>query len=244
VTTIYLLSIRQLLGKWRLLILLGLSALPLIPAVIAATTSDTPTPSELDDLLFDGMLAAAVLPVVVLAVATAAFGNEIEDKTLGNLTLTPVSRWRIVAAKLAAAITVGAPFLVASSVASVLVGFTGANVDGAGKAAVAAAISFAIGVAVYSAAFLWAGLVTSHPLGFGLLYVFVWEGLFASFVDGIKYLSVRQYTLSIVTAIDGARFTGADQNVIEPVAGIVGAAVVFCAFVLLAVRRIRTMDVL
>jgi ABC-type transport system involved in multi-copper enzyme maturation permease subunit len=242
-TTIYLLTIRQLLGKWRLLILLGLSALPLIPALIAAAESDKPTASELDDLLFDGLLASAILPVVVLAVATAAFGNEVEDKTLGNLTLTPTSRWRIVAAKLAAAVTVGAPFLVASSVASVLIGFLGADVDGAGKAAVAAAVSFAVGVGVYSAIFLWAGLVTSHPLGFGLLYVFVWEGLFASFVDGIKYLSIRHYTLSIVTAIDGSRFSGPDQDVIAPAAGIVGAAVVFLGFVFLTVRRIRTMDV-
>ena len=242
-TTIYLLSIRQLLGKWRLLILLGLAALPLIPAAVAAGQSDKPTAAHLDDLLLDGMLASAILPIVVLAIATAAFGNEIEDKTLGNLTLTPVLRWRIVAAKLAAAVTVGAPFLVASSVASVLIGFSGAGLDGAGKAAAAAAIAFLIGVVVYSAVFLWAGLVTSHPLGFGLLYVFIWEGLFASFVDRIKYLSVREYTLSIVTAIDGSRFAGPDQHVISPAAGIVGAAVVFSLFVLLAVRRVRTMDV-
>ena len=242
-STVYLLSIRQLLGKWRLLILLGLSALPLIPALVAAGQSDKPTPAHLDDLLLDGMLASAILPVVVLAVATAAFGNEVEDKTLGNLTLTPVLRWRIVAAKLGAAVTVAGPFLVASAFASVLVGFSGADIGGAGKAALAAAIAFLVGVVVYSAVFLWAGLVTSHPLGFGLLYVFVWEGLFASFVDRIKYLSVREYTLSIVAGIDSSRFTGPDQHVISSTAGIVGAAIVFCLFVLLAVRRIRTMDV-
>lgn len=242
-TTIYLLSIRQLVGKWRLLILLGLSALPLIPAAIAAGETNKPTGADLDDFLLDGMLASAILPVVVLAVATAAFGNEVEDKTLGNLTLTPVRRWRIVVAKLAAAITVGAPFLVGSALASVLIGYSGAGVDGAGEAAVAAAIAVLIGVAVYSAVFLWAGLVTTHPLGFGLLYVFLWEGLFASFVSRIKYLSVREYTLSIVTAIDSSRFSASDQHVIPPAAGIVGAAVVFSVFVVLAVRRIRTMDV-
>ena len=154
------------------------------------------------------MLASAILPVVVLAVATAAFGNEVEDKTLGNLTLTPVLRWRIVAAKLGAAVTVAGPFLVASAFASVLVGFSGADIGGAGKAALAAAIAFLVGVVVYSAVFLWAGLVTSHPLGFGLLYVFVWEGLFASFVDRIKYLSVREYTLSIVAGIDSSAVHG------------------------------------
>lgn len=242
-TAIYVLSVRQLVGKWRLLILLGLAALPLIPAAIAATSADPWTPSEADDVLFDGLLASAILPIVVLTVATAAFGNEVEDKTLGNLTLAPIPRWRIVAAKLAAAISVAAPVLVASSLGSVLLGFSGAGLDGAGKAATAAAIAFALGVAVYSAVFLWAGLVTSHPLGFGLLYVFVWEGLFASFVHGIRYLSIRSYTLGIVTAIDGRRFAGPDQSVVGPTAAIVGAALVFCAFLLLAIRRVRRMDV-
>ncbi len=101
----------------------------------------------------------------------------------------------------------------------------------------------AVGVVVYSAIFVWAGLVTSHPLGFGLLYVFVWEGLFATFVDGIKYLSVRQYTLGVVHALDDMRFAGLGQDVVGPVAAVVGCAVVFCGFALLTVRRLRRMDV-
>ena len=242
-TAIYGLTIKQLTGKWRLLILLGLSAVPLVPAAIAAASTNAPSASELDDVLLEGLLASAILPIVVLAVATAAFGNELEDKTLSNLTLAPMSRWRIVLAKLAAAITISAPFVVVSAAASVFLGFSGAGIDGAGKAAVAAGVSFAVGVVLYSAVFLWAGLVTSHPLGFGLFYVFVWEGLFGTFVGGIKYLSIRQYTLSITTVIDGSRFSGPDQSVIESPAAIAGAAAVFAGFVLLAVRRIRTMDV-
>lgn len=240
---IYALTIRQLTGKWRLLIMLGLSALPLIPALLAAASTDKPTASQLDDALLDGLLASAVLPIVVLAVATAAFGNELEDKTLSNLTLAPLARWRIVLPKLAAVITVAAPFLVASSVASVLLGFSGAGLDGGGKAAAAAAIALAVGVVLYSAVFLWAGLATSHPLGFGLVYVFVWEGLFGTFVDGIKYLSIRQYTLGLVATVDGSRFTGPGQSVIGTAGAIVGAALVFSCFAPLAVRRIKTMDV-
>jgi ABC-2 type transport system permease protein len=242
-TEIYVLSLRQLTGKWRLLVLLGLALLPLVTAAVAAGSSDPPTASELDDVLLDGLLASAVLPIVALAVGTAAFGNELEDKTLGNLTLAPLSRSRIVLPKLAAVLTVCVPFLVASSVASVLLGFSGAGVEGAGEAALAAGVAFAIGSAAYGAVFLWAGLVTSHPLGFGLVYVFVWEGLFGTFVDGIKYLSIRQYTLGLVAAIDDRRFTGLDQDVVGAAAAVVGVAIVIGAFVPLAVRRLRTMDV-
>jgi ABC-type transport system involved in multi-copper enzyme maturation permease subunit len=242
-TAIYLLSLRQLTGRWRVVILLGLCAVPLVLAAIAGAAADKPTPAELDDILMNGLLASAILPIVVLAVAPAALGNELTDKTLGNLTLTPIPRWRIALSKLAASITVSAPPLVAGTAGGVLLGFGLLDIGGAGKAAAAAAIAMTVGIALYSAVFLWAGLVTSHPLALGLLYVFIWEGLFATFVNGIKYLSIRQYTLGIVKVIDAGRFAGADQHVLGGSAAIVGCAVVFLGFTLLVVRRLQRMDV-
>jgi ABC-type transport system involved in multi-copper enzyme maturation permease subunit len=240
---IYVLTIRQLMGRWRLLILLVLSAVPLVIAGVAGVSTDKPTPSELDDILLNGLLASAILPIVVLAVAPAALGNELTDKTLGNLTLTPIARWRIVLAKLAASITVCAPLLVAGTVGGELLGFSLLGYEGAGKAAAAGAISMTVGIALYSALFLWAGLMTAHPLALGLLYVFVWEGLFATFVNGIKYLSIRQYTLGIAKVVDASRFAGPDQHVLGAAAAIVGCAVVFLGFVTLVVRRLERMDV-
>ena len=243
VRSVYTLAIRQLLGWRRVLVLLGLAAVPLIPAAINAASSHPWYVWDADRALLDHLLAAAILPLVTLTIASAAFGNELEDKTLGNLTLTPIRRGRIVLAKLAAVLTVALPFVVASAVVSVLLGYGGAGIQGSGKAAVAAAVAFAVGVAVYSAVFLWLGLVTSHPLGFGLLYVFVWEGLFATFVTGIRYLSIRQYTLGVVTTVDPTRFVGANETIVGSGMAIAGSAVVFGAFVLLAVRRLRRMDV-
>jgi ABC-2 type transport system permease protein len=241
--SIYVLTLRQLAGRSRLLILAGLTLVPLALGAIVSAGSDNPTPAHLDDALLDGLLASAILPVVVLAVATAAFGNEMEDRTLANLALTPIHRRTIVAAKLAAVLTVVVPPLVAGSVGGVLIAFEGAGVDGAGSAAVAAGVALALGAAVYSAVFLWAGLVTGHPLAYGLLYAFVWEGLFATFVDGIKYVSIRQYTLGLVKGIDGSRFSGPDQHVVGLAAAAACAAVVGAGFVALAVRRLRRMDV-
>ena len=57
-----------------------------------------------------GMLAGAITPLAVLAIAGAAFANEVEDRTLANLTLSPIPRWQIVVPKLLAAITIAAPF--------------------------------------------------------------------------------------------------------------------------------------
>jgi hypothetical protein len=41
----------------------------------------------------------------------AAFGNELEDRTLANLTLSPIPRWKIVVPKLLGVITIAAPFI-------------------------------------------------------------------------------------------------------------------------------------
>jgi ABC-2 type transport system permease protein len=243
VTAIYVLSVRQLAGKWRLLILLVLCAVPFAVAAAAGSATDKPLPSHVDDVLINGLLASAILPIVALAVATAAFGNELSDKTLANLTLTPLAHWQIALPKLLATITVSAPALVAGTFGSVFLCFRLIPLQGAGRAAAAAAIAMAVGLTVYSTVFLWAGLVTSHPLAFGLLYVFVWEGLFGTFVNGIKYLSIRQYTLGILKALDGSRFAGPDQHVLGSSAAIVGTVIVIAGFALLVVRRLRRMDV-
>jgi ABC-2 type transport system permease protein len=240
---IYVLSIRQLAGRWRLLILLLLSAVPLLVALAAGSAADKPTPSHVDDVLLNGLLASAILPIVALAVATAAFGDELSDKTLANLTQTPIPRWQIALPKLLAAITVSAPALLAGTLASVLLVFHLVPFEGAGHAAAASVVGMAVGLTVYSTLFLWAGLVTSHPLAFGLLYVFVWEGLFGTFVNGIRYLSIRQYTLGIVKELDGTRFAGPDQHVLGGAAAIVGSLVVVAGFGFLILRRLRRMDV-
>jgi hypothetical protein len=242
-TAIYVLSVRQLAGKWRLLILIALCATPFAVAATAGSANPPPLPSHVDDVLLNGLWASAVLPIVALAVATAAFGNELSDKTLANLTLTPLSRWQIALPKLLAAVTVGAPVLVAGAFGSVFLAFRLIPLPGAGRAATAAALAMLVGLVLYSTVFLWAGLVTSHPLALGLLYVFVWEGLFATFVNGIKYLSIRQYTLGIVRALDGSRFAGPDQHMLGSAAAIAGVLVVTIGFWLLVLRRLRRMDV-
>lgn len=242
-TAIYFLSLRQLAGKWRIAILLLLSAFPFIVAVAAGSADVPPAPSHVDDVLLNGLLASAILPIVALAVATAAFGDEISDKTLANLTLTPLAHWRIALPKLLATITISAPPLLAGAFGSVYLAFRLIPLDGAGKAAVAALVAMAVGVTLYSTLFLWAGLITSHPLAFGLLYVFVWEGLFGTFVNGIKYLSIRQYTLGIAKAVDGSRFAGPDQHVLGTATAVVASVIVAAGFTLLAVRRLQRMDV-
>lgn len=235
---IYTLTLRQLAGKWRVIIIVVLSILPIVMAIASTIGQDSTSQSEIDDFLVNGMFASAILPIIVLALATAALGNEVEDKTLGFLVLNPLPRWQIVVPKLLAAVTIGGIVVVISGIISALVAFEGDT-----KAAVAIAIGLFAGVATYSSLFLWLGLMTSRGLAVGLLYVFLWEGLFSNFVSGIRMISIREYIIGITKAVDGSRFTSPDHIPVGSATAIIGMIVVFTVFLLLSIRRLQRMDV-
>jgi ABC-2 type transport system permease protein len=224
---IFGLSIRQLTGRWRVALILLLAALPVGLAVIVhfAAKCDATFNEDFTNILLDGLLVAGILPIVTMALATSSFGNELEDKTLGFLTLMPVARWRIVLPKVLASLVICGPLLVVSGVIATLLGF-----DGEVRPAVAVAVSLGAGVLAYSAIFTWLGLVTTRALPFALVYVLLWEGVTSTFISGVDYLSVRGYSLAIMSGLDEASFPALEDRVIELPVAIGGAAVVTVVF--------------
>ena len=237
---VFWLSMRQLTGRWRVILITLLAALPVGLAVIVhfAASDDDSFDENFIDVLLDGMLVAGIMPIVTMALSTASFGNELEDHTLSFLTLRPIARWRIAIPKLLASIAISGPLLIASGVIAALLGF-----DGSVKAAVAVGVAVLAGVIAYAAIFTWAGLVTSRPLVFALIYVFLWEGVISSFINGVNYLSIRGYTLGIMHGINKSEFQVLSDRAIEFPAAIVGAVAVTLVFSFLGVRRLRRMDV-
>ncbi len=244
------LSLRQLATRRRLLLVLLLVALPIgLAALVSATLNEDESSNEdFINILLDGMLIAGILPIVTMVLATSAFGNELEDRTLGYLVMKPLSRLRIVIPKLLASVAVGAPLLIASGIGATLLGASGLGkellvLDGDLRAAVAVGVAVLAGVVTYATIFLWAGLMTSRALAFALIYVFLWEDLIGTYLEGIQYLSVRAYTLGILHGMDEGTFESLEGRVIEFQAAIVGAVVVTALFFWLTVRRLRRMDV-
>lgn len=237
---IFWLSLRQLAGQRRFLVVLLLAAVPIVVtvAVSALAGDESNIGQHFANVVMDGMVVGTILPIVMMVLATTAFGNEVEDRTLSHLVVQPIPRFRIVLPKLLASIVVGGPLLIVSGVVATLLG-----PEGDSQAAFAVGAALLAGVVAYAAIFTWAGLISTHALGYGLIYVFLWEGLMSSFLGGVRYLSVRGYSLAILYGIDEKGFQGLGQRVIEFPAALAGAAAVTGVFFWLTVRRLRRMDV-
>jgi ABC-2 type transport system permease protein len=216
-----------------------MTVLALMPVAITAVmlrSANAPAVREFEVAVLSAMLAGSIAPLIVLAIAAPAFANEVEDRTLANLTLTPLPRWQIVLPKLLTTITIAGPFIAASALATSWIAFLGD-----GRAMLAVSVAALAGVVMYACAFVWLGLVTTQAIGLGLLYIVLWEGFFAGFVSGVRMLSIRHHTLALMHGLDPRRFAVTDHLSLTAVDT---TAVVVCGgLAWLSVRRLRRMDV-
>lgn len=233
IAALFVLALRQSLTRRKLALLIILSLLPVGLAVILdSTVGDAGT---LIGPVLGGLVVSVTLPITVMVLATGAFGNEVEDRTLSLLTTKPVPRWTIVLAKFSATVVVAAPLMAA--VAAII---TTMDPDGTGSAPLAAAVGVVVGVVAYASAFTWLGLLTTRALGFGLVYVLLWEALITSFLSGTRYLSIRSYIFGTAYGINDV--FGEDLTIaLAP--SLVGAALVTVVFFLLTTRRLSRMDI-
>ena len=234
-------SLRQLLGKGRVAIIVLLAAVPVaLVALIRAFNVDLGA-DDLNELavgIVGVLMVTAVLPIVTMTLATASFGNEVEDRTLAYLALNPVSRWSIVLSKMLAPVAIAGPVL---AVSGMLV--AGVWLEGDVRTVAAVGVGILAGVAAYSAIFTWLGLTVGHPLGFALVYVFIWEGLLSTLLSGTRYLSVRAYTMTLMEGIGTSRLKMFEDQAIEMQVSIGGIIVVTALFFWLTVHRLRSMDI-
>ena len=234
-------SLRQLLGRGRVAIIVLLAAVPVaLVAVIRAFNVDLGA-DDLNELavgIVGVLMVTAVLPIVTMTLATASFGNEVEDRTLAYLALNPVSRWSIVLSKMLAPVAIAGPVL---AVSGMLV--AGVWLEGDVRTVAAGGVGILAGVAAYSAIFTWLGLTVGHPLGFALVYVFIWEGLLSTLLSGTRYLSVRAYTMTLMEGIDTSRLKMFEDQAIDMQVSIGGIIVVTALFFWLTVRQLRSMDI-
>ena len=189
------LTLRQLLGRGRTLLMGLLALLPILLAVVYRLGSeDTDQARWVARVLFEGLVVTTLLPFAALVYGTAALGAEIEDGTAVYLLAKPVPRSQIILGKLLAAWVLTSVTVLASGLVAGAIGLAGAPGDGV-------LLGFGLGIVagglVYTAVFVMLSVVTSRALIAGLVYVFIWEGLINGLFAGTRLLSVRHYSLSV-----------------------------------------------
>jgi ABC-2 type transport system permease protein len=218
-TAIVTVTLRGLLGRRRMILLLLLAALPVIVGLIIRLGGGRADAAG----ILDTLGIRTVLPLVALVIGTAVIGSEVEDGTLVYLLVKPIARWKTALAKL----LVAAGLTIALTVPPLVL--TGVLVGGTGGDSLSVTFGFALaaiaGGAAYAVAFAALGAVTSRALVVGLVYTLLWEGVLAGLLEGTRFLSIRQATLGLAAALSGA-----DVGV-DPLAPVVAVAIVVVAIV-------------
>lgn len=239
-TTIFVLTIRQLLGRRRAILMAAFGLLPIAAAVIFRVSSpDVDTQRWTVTVLLNGLIVTTLLPLVALVFGTTAMGGEIEDGTAVYLLSKPVPRWQVVIAKLLAAWLATALLVGLSTVISGVIAMSGAPQDGI---VVGFAVAIVLGALVYTALFVLLSIVTSRALIGGLIYVFFWESIVTTIFSGTKIFSIRQYTLGVARLISTASTKTFDSRLDGNEALWLMAAVSVLA-VCLAVRQLQRFEI-
>jgi ABC-2 type transport system permease protein len=192
-------TLRQLLGRRRTLLLVLLSALPVLLAVAFRMGGETDI-ERFTRRIFDTVTLTILLPLVAILFGAGAFGAEIDDGTVVYLLAKPIPRWLVVAAKAFAAVAMSIALTGTSTLVAGLVDLAPAGQDGI-SAVLAQVVAVVVGSVCYAVLFLTLSLFTRRALVIGIGYMLVWEGALSSILPGIANLSIRQYSIGAASAI-------------------------------------------
>ena len=223
-------TLRGLLGRRRMILLLLLAGLPVLVALLIRIGGGR---AEATGIL-DTLGIRTILPLVALVVGTASIGSEIEDGTLLYQLIKPIPRWQTALAKVAVAVGVTVVLAVPPLI------LTGLLTAGIGPASLGVTLGFALaamaGGAAYAVAFTALGALTTRALIAGLAYTLLWEGVLAGLLEGTRFLSIRQATLGIAAVLTG-REVGVDP--LDPAVSAVMIGLVLVLGFLLTVAALR-----
>jgi ABC-2 type transport system permease protein len=192
-------TLRQLMGRRRTLLLVLLATLPVLLALVFRLGGQTDI-QHFTRQSFDVVSMTILLPLVAILFGSGAFGAEIDEGTVVYLLAKPVPRWNVIAAKAMTAMIVS---ILLSGTSTAVAGFivlAPAGNDGV-LATEAQVLAMAVGSICYVSLFLALSLFTRRALVIGIGYMLVWEGALSVMLPGIANLSIRQYALGASAAI-------------------------------------------
>jgi ABC-2 type transport system permease protein len=191
-------TLRQLLGGRRLVVLGLLGAFPAVIAWLSTANSTGPDAIEIYHESGLILLFLIVMPISSIVLASAALGDERRDGTLSFLLVRPIGRSRIAGAKLVAAWLAAAGVSVASGIlTSAAVALRASD----WSILLPTVVGLAISAWCYSAVFVVFGYMTSRSVLLGLVYLFVWESGIAFAASSLANVSLFRIGLTAYAAM-------------------------------------------
>src|SRR4051812_28688070 len=241
IAPIFLLTVRQFSGGKAVRAVLGLALVPTLFAAVYRVNPDVNRPRRfLDDSILQ-VLLPTILPLAALVLATATFGDEIEDRTLPYLVLKPVSRLKIVFEKMMASVIVSTPIIALGVLISWFLVFmrdSGDNTDMLWSTLA----SVVVGVVLYTCVFQLLSLLIRRAILASIVYSLVWETVLGRFVPGLRYLSIRQVVTSVYTSVLDDRRLGTN-NAFSTGGALIGAIVVSVIAIALSTWRLSKLNI-
>ncbi len=242
--TITALTIRQFSRSRSLLVVAVITLIPLLFAILPRVLPDY----GLRDLrwllaqnIYLDLFAATLLPLATLVLATAALGDEVEDKTLHYLAMKPLSRARIVLEKWVAVVAV-TTVVVWGALAIIWAVLSWGYYGDMQDILWPMLVSSLVGVLGFGSLFMALSLVMNRALLFGVFYVFIWETTLSRFLPGIRSISISHYTRSTFVRMLDDRRIGIDGPSASTTI-FIAVAIVVIASLALATWRLRTMAI-
>jgi ABC-2 type transport system permease protein len=192
-------TLRQTVGQRRTWVMLLFASVPVILALIFRLAADADENRR--EFFMDGMdnlVIGLILPLTALVFGTAVLGQELEDGTAVYLLSKPISRWRVVLEKAAAAWITTSVVLVISIGAMALILLAG---DAEYRLILAASAALSFGALAYVSLFVCLSIMFSRALIIGVIYVFVWEALITALINNARYFSIREFTEGVGDAL-------------------------------------------
>jgi ABC-2 type transport system permease protein len=242
--TITALTIRQFTRSRSLLVVAVICLIPVLFAIIPHFISDfslRDLRETVSEIIYLNLFSATLLPLATLVLATAALGDEIEDKTLHYLAMKPLSRFRIVLEKWVAVVVL-MTVVVWVSLTIIWAIASWGHFGDMQDILLPMLLSSLIGILGYGSLFMFISLVINRALLFGVFYVFIWETTLARFLPGIRSISISHYTQSaFVRLLEDRRVAIDGPSSAQTIT--IALALVLIASLGLATWRLRTMAI-
>lgn len=192
------LSVRSVVRGKRVVVAALLPLLVALAAVALTVTAGEADRTGAYGTLTGELLLPLVVALVALVLGVNAFGDERDERTLGLLLATTLSRSRIVLTKYAAAAVLTWLVCLPATLGCLLLA-TATRLP-FGTAVWSLLLSTALAAAAYTAVFLLISLLTRRAVLVGLAYLVLWEGLLASTATTFRNLSVGAYANRVAAA--------------------------------------------